>query len=173
MDLEIAIIGVCLARKEALQLAACGLCAKPLERRLGVGDHSSFTLGLGELDQLEGFRDLSLDPLIAADCVVEPGAFPEQLLCPGGIIPEPRILGLGVQLRKTTGCGLPVKDASSAVPTTCLCRRRPPESRHAWFTPFCVPLRHSRESDAKAGIQGDRYSARQPWAPAFAGVTPI
>jgi hypothetical protein len=90
-----------------------------LERGFGIGDDGRLALGLAHLDQLEGVGDLPLDPAITADRLVEPGALAQQLLCRRGIIPQPRILGLGVQLGEAAGCSLPVKDASSAAPTTC------------------------------------------------------
>jgi len=119
MHFEIAVVGVRFAGKKALQFAPRGLCAQLFQGRLRVGDDGSLALGLTQLDQLDGFGDLPLDPLIAADCVVEPGALAQQLLRRSGIIPQPRVLGLRVQLGEATVCRLPVKDASSAAPTTC------------------------------------------------------
>ena len=119
MHLEIAIIGVGLAGEQAFELAPRRLRAQPFERRLGIGDDGGLALGLTQLDQLEGFADLPLDPPIAADRLVELGALAQQLLRRGGIVPQARVLGLRIQLGETAGCGLPVKDASSAAPTTC------------------------------------------------------
>jgi hypothetical protein len=135
MHLEIAVVGIGLTGEEALELAPCRLGTEPRERRFGIGNYSSLAFGLAQLDQLEGFRDLALDPPIAADRLIEPGALAQQLLRPRRVIPQTRILGLGVQLSEAASCGLPVKDASSAAPATCLCRWRPPEFRRAWFTP--------------------------------------
>jgi hypothetical protein len=118
MDLEIAIVGVGLAGKQAFELASRRLGAQPLERRLDVGDDAGFALGFTELDQLDRLVDLALDPPVAADRLVEPGALTQQLLRARGIVPQVLILGLRVQLGKTAGRGLPVKDASSAAPTT-------------------------------------------------------
>ena len=118
MDLEIAVVGVGLARQQAFELAPCSLGAQPLERRLGLGDDAGLALGLAELDQLDRLVDLALDPPVAADRLVEPGALAQQLLRARGIVPQVLILGLRVQLGETAGCGLPVKDASSAAPTT-------------------------------------------------------
>jgi hypothetical protein len=119
MDLEIAIVGVGLARKEALQLSASRLRAQQFERCFGIGDHVGFALGLAQLDQVDRFCDLALDPLVAANRLVEPCALTEQLLRRGRIIPQARVLGLRVQLGEPAGCGVPVKDASSAAPATC------------------------------------------------------
>jgi hypothetical protein len=118
MDFEIAIIGVGLAREKALELASCRLCAQPLERRLGLGDNSRLALGLAQLDQLEGFFDLTRDPPVAADRLVEPRALAQQLLRARRVVPKVRILGLLVQLGEAPGRCLPVKDASSAAPAT-------------------------------------------------------
>jgi hypothetical protein len=119
MHFEIAVIGVRLAGKEAFELAPRRFRAQPLERSFGIGDDGRLALVLTHLDQLEGVGDLPLDPAIAADRLVELGALAQQLLCRSGIIPQPRILGLGIQLGETAICSLPVKDASSAAPTTC------------------------------------------------------
>jgi hypothetical protein len=118
MDLEIAVVGVGLAGKQTFELTSSRLGAQPLERRLGVGDDAGFALGFAELDQFDRLLDLALDPPVAADRLVEPGAFTQQPLRARGIVPQVLILGLRVQLGETAGRGLPVKDASSAAPTT-------------------------------------------------------
>jgi hypothetical protein len=118
MDLEVAVVGVGLARQQAFEFASRRLGAQPLERRFGLGDDTGFALGLAELDQLDRVCDLALDPPVAADRLVEPGAFTQQPLRARRIIPQALILGLRVQLGETAGRGLPVKDASSAASTT-------------------------------------------------------
>jgi hypothetical protein len=118
MDLEIAVVGVGLARQQAFELAPRRLGAQSLERRLSLGDDAGFALGFAELDQLDRLVDLALDPPVAADRLVEPGALTQQPLRARGIVPQVLILGLRVQLGETAGRGLPVKDASSAAPTT-------------------------------------------------------
>ena len=118
MDLEIAVVGVCLARQQAFEFAPGGVGAQPLERRLGLGDDPGFALGLSQFDQLERVGDLALDAAVARNRMVEPGALAQQLLRDAGIVPQARVLGLGVQLGEAPCCGLPVKDASSAAPAT-------------------------------------------------------
>jgi hypothetical protein len=118
VDLEVAIVGVGLAREKALELASGRLGAQPLECGLGLGDNAGFALALAQLDQLEGFLDLALNPPVAADRLVEAGAFAQQLLRARRVVPQTRILGLRVQLGEAPGRGLPVKDASSAAPAT-------------------------------------------------------
>jgi hypothetical protein len=119
MHFEIAVVGVGLAGEQALELAPRRFRAQLFERRFGVRDDGRLALGLTHLDQLEGVGNLPLDPAITVDRLVQLGAFAQQLLCRRGIIPQPRILGLGVQLGEAAVCSLPVKDASSAAPTTC------------------------------------------------------
>jgi hypothetical protein len=119
MHFEVAVVCVRLAGEEAFELSPSRLRAQPFERRFGIGNDGRLALGLTHLDQLEGVGDLPLDSAIAADRLVELGALAQQLLRRGGIIPEARILRLGIQLRETAVCGFPVKDASSAAPTTC------------------------------------------------------
>ena len=118
MHFEIAVIGVGLAGEQALELAPRRFRAQLFERRFGVRDDGRLALGLPHLDQLEGVGNLPLDPAITVDRLVQLGALAQQLLCRRGIIPQPRILGLSIQLGEAAVCSLPVKDASSAAPTT-------------------------------------------------------
>ncbi len=75
MDFEIAVIGVGLARQQAFELAPRRLGAQPFECRLGFADDAGLAFGLAQLDQLERVGDLALDPPVAADRLVEAGAF--------------------------------------------------------------------------------------------------
>ena len=118
MHFEIAVVGVGLAGKQAVELTPGGFSAQLIERRFGVGDDRVITLGLAKLDQLAGLFNLALDPPVATDRLVEAGALAQQLLRRSGIVPQLRILGLRVQLGEASGRGLPVKDASSAAPAT-------------------------------------------------------
>jgi hypothetical protein len=59
------------------------------------------------------------------------GALAHHLLGALRIVPEIRVLGLGVQLIETQGGGIDVKDASSAGPTTDESRRPPLGFRRA------------------------------------------
>jgi hypothetical protein len=119
MHLEIAVVAIGFAGEKAFELASRRFRAQSLERRLGIGDHASLALGLPQLDQFEGFGDFPRDALIAANCLVESRALAEQLLCRFRIVPQAGIFDLSVQLREAASCGIPVKDASSAAPTTC------------------------------------------------------
>ena len=118
MDFEIAIVAVGLARQQAFELAPCRLGAQLFERGLGLGDDLRLALGLAELDQFERVVDLALDAPVAGDRLVEPGALAQQLLRRGGVVPQARVLRLGVQFGQAPGCRIPVKDASSAAPAT-------------------------------------------------------
>jgi hypothetical protein len=118
MDLEIAVIGIGLARKQALELALGDLDAQLLEVGLGLGDDTLIALGVTELDETELVVELALDPAIAIDGIVELVALAQRCLRGFGLVPELRVLGLGVQLLQAA-CGVvPVKDASSAGPAT-------------------------------------------------------
>jgi len=140
MHLEIAVVAIGFAGEKTFELASRRFRAQSLECRLGIGDHASLALGLAQLDQFERFGDFPLDALVAADCLVESRALAEELLCRFGFVPKAWIFNLGIQLCEAASCGIPVKDASSAAPTTCGCRRQPPESRRAWLTPYsCSP----------------------------------
>jgi hypothetical protein len=87
MDFEIAIVAVGLARQQAFELSPGCLGAELSERGLGLGDDLRLALGLAKLDQFKGVVDLALDPPIAADCLVQPGALAQQLLRRGWVIP--------------------------------------------------------------------------------------
>ncbi len=119
MDFEIAVIGVGLAREQAFELAPCRLGAQLLERRLGLGDDRASPSASPSSISSRASVDLALDPPVATDRLVELGALAQQLLRRSGVVPEARVLGLRVQLGEASGCSLPVKDASSAAPTTC------------------------------------------------------
>ena len=114
MDLEIAIIGVGLAREEALDLAALSLLAQLFEAGLGFGDDRGVAFCLAELDEAKLIVELALDPTIAVDGAVELVALAQQCLREGGLFPQLGVFRLGVQLVEAAGCVVPVKDASSA-----------------------------------------------------------
>ena len=118
MDLEIAVIGIGLAREQALELALGDLGAQLLEIGLGLGNDTLIALRLAELDEAELIVELALDPAVTADGVVELIALAQRRLRGLGLVPELRILGLGVQLREPASGVIPVKDASSAGPGT-------------------------------------------------------
>jgi len=96
MHLDITIVGIGFAGKQAFELAPCRFQPETFERRLGIGDTISVALGLAEFDQFERFGDFPLDPLIAANRLVESRALAEQLLCCFGIFPQARIFGLSI-----------------------------------------------------------------------------
>ena len=118
MDFQIAIVAVGLARQQAFELAPCRLGAQLFERGLGLGDDLRLALGFAERDQFERVVDLVLDAPVAGDRLVEPGALAQQLLRRGRVVPQARVLRLGVQFGQAPGCRIPVKDASSAAPAT-------------------------------------------------------
>jgi hypothetical protein len=118
VNLEIAVIGVGLARQQAFEFASGRFGAQPLERRFGLGDNRVLALALAQLDQLARLVDLALDAPVAADRLVETSAFAQQFLGCLRVVPEVRVLRLRVQLGKAPGRGVPVKDASSAAPAT-------------------------------------------------------
>jgi hypothetical protein len=87
MDFEIAIVAVGLARQQAFELAPRRLGAQLSERGLGLGDDLRLALGFAKRDQFERIVDLALDPPVAADCLIEPGALAQQLLRSGWVVP--------------------------------------------------------------------------------------
>jgi hypothetical protein len=94
------------------------LLAQGVEQLLGVGDDRRVALGVAERDQLDRLIDIVLDALVAVDRAFEPGALAQDRLRGGRIVPQLRVFGLGVQLGQAAVGDVPVKDASSAAPTT-------------------------------------------------------
>jgi len=118
MDFEVAIVGVGLARQQALDLALARFFAQLFEVLFGFRDDRRVALGIAELDQLDRVIDLALDPTVAVDRAVQAGALAQQRLRRGRIVPQLGVFRLGVQLGEAAVGRLPVKDASSAAPTT-------------------------------------------------------
>jgi hypothetical protein len=87
MDFEIAIVAVGLPRQQAFELAPRRLGAQFSERGLGLGDDLRLAFGLAQLDQFKRIVDLALDPPVAGDCLIEPGALAQQLLRRGRVVP--------------------------------------------------------------------------------------
>jgi len=118
MDLEVAVVGVGLAREQAFELALLRLLAEFFERCPGLRDNPLIALGLAQADQLDRILDLAFDPAVALDRPLQAGALAPYLLRFGLVIPQLGVFGLGVQLGEAAVGRLPVKDASSAAPAT-------------------------------------------------------
>jgi hypothetical protein len=118
MDFEVAVISVGLARQQALDLALPRFFSQLFEVYFGFRDDRRIALGIAELDQIDRVIDLALDAAVAVDRAVQAGALAQQRLRRGRIVPQLGVFRLGVQLGEAAVGRLPVKDASSAAPTT-------------------------------------------------------
>ena len=98
MHLEISVVAVGLAGKQALELALAGLRAQALQRRLGLGKDGLVVLGLRELDQAQRVLELALDLAVALDAALQARALAQQRLRRRGLLPEVRVLDEGVEL---------------------------------------------------------------------------
>jgi len=98
VHLEIGVVGIGLAREQALELALAGLLAQALQRRVGLGEDGLVVLGLRELDQAQRVLELALDLAIALDAALEARALAQQRLRRRGLLPEVRILDESVEL---------------------------------------------------------------------------
>ena len=98
MHLDVGVVGVGLAREQALELALAGLLAEPLQRPLGLSEDRLVVLGLRELDQAQRVLELALDLAIALDTALETRALAQQTLRRRGLIPELRVLDEGIEL---------------------------------------------------------------------------
>jgi hypothetical protein len=94
------------------------LVAQGCEIGLGLGDDCIVVLGVAEFDQFDGLLDFALDAPIALNRALQLVALAQDLLGGRGVVPELGVFRLGVQLGEAPVCDVPVKDASSAAPTT-------------------------------------------------------
>ena len=113
MHLDIAVVGVGLARQQRLDRAPLRLLVELLELRLTLGNGGAIVLGLAQLDQRDAVIELALELLVGVDRALELLALAHDLLRRLGVIPEPGILGFVVQLGEPGVRGVPVKDASA------------------------------------------------------------
>jgi len=132
MDLEVAVVGVGLAREQAFKFALRRFGAQLFQRRLGVLDDAVVALGLTQLDELDRVLVVPLDAPVAADQMVEPVALADQLLRRVGVVPKVRVFGLLGQLVEAPRRDIPVKDASAAGRAISRSRRSTPGFPRAW-----------------------------------------
>jgi hypothetical protein len=118
MDLQVAVIGIGLAREQRLELAPRHLGLEGAQRLLGLVDDRLILLGLAELDHADIVLEVALDPPDGGELILEVGAFLHQALGALIVVPQIGIFGEGVQLLEPPACLVEVKDASSAVPRT-------------------------------------------------------
>src|SRR5262245_49741283 len=118
MDLEIAVVGVGLAREQRLELAARDIRAQLLERGLGLRHHLLIALGLAELDHGQLVVELALDAGDRVELILERGALLHYALRALLVVPEIGVFGLAVELVEALARLVEVKDASSAVRPT-------------------------------------------------------
>ncbi len=112
MDFEIGVAGVCLARKQGLDLVLIRPVGERLQRGDGFVHQILVTFGFGHFDEFGGIGLLAVDSAGRADRRVEPGALAHHLLRLLLIVPQGRILDPGVQLIELSKGDIPVKDAS-------------------------------------------------------------
>ena len=107
-----------LAGEQAFDFLAFGLDGQSLQRGHTIGHHGGVGLGRGPLDQFDGIGGLALDAQHIVDAGLKLVALTHQNLSGGCVIPQRGVLGAVVQLLKTGIGDIPVKDASSAAPST-------------------------------------------------------
>ena len=118
MDLDIAVVGVGLAREQRLELPAIDLGLELPERLLGLGDDARILLGLAEADHGDLVVELLVDAGDGGELAFERGALLHHALRALLVAPEARILGLAVELGQADARLVNVKDASSAARPT-------------------------------------------------------
>ena len=85
------------------------------ERGDRVVDQAAVALGLGHLHQLDGVGELLLDRPGGADRLVEPAALAHHHLRRLGIVPQARVLDLGVQLVEPLQRPVPVEEPAQQI----------------------------------------------------------
>ena len=85
--LEVAVVGVGLARKHRLDLARLGLAGERADRGLGLADDAGVALLFAELDQPDIVIERARQPLDRLDAVLEALALAHQLLRFGRVVP--------------------------------------------------------------------------------------
>ena len=110
IDLDIAVVGVGLARQQRRDLVALGPRGEVGEAVDAFDDQRLVALGLGHLDQLGGVAQLALDRLGRVDRLVEPAALAHHFLRRLGIVPQRRLLDLGVELLEPPLRPVPVEE---------------------------------------------------------------
>ena len=120
VDLEIAVVGVGLAREQRLEFAPRHLGLESLQRRLGFGDGLVVLLGLAEFDHGELIVELLLDAADGGELVLERGALAHHALRALLVVPEIGVFGLLVQLGETRARGIDSQRCLLSSPTDCL-----------------------------------------------------
>jgi hypothetical protein len=116
IHLHIGVIGIGLAREQALYLAALGLGGQGVQVGDGGIGSGGIALRLGQLDQFHGIGHGLFELADALDLVGQAVPLAHHLAGGLGIRPQGRVLRPGVQLIEFPDGGIPVKDASSAGP---------------------------------------------------------
>ncbi len=118
VDFKVAVIAVRLPRKQAFGLTPLGFFRKRAQAGQRFGHDSRIAFHFRQFHQFDRIVHIGFKPLHALDLVGQQRALAHELLGGFGIIPQLRVFGPVVQLRKAVDCDIPVKDASSAVPPT-------------------------------------------------------
>ncbi len=131
LDLQEAVVLVGFARQQRFQLRLLGTAEQFAHRRLGLGHDVGVAFGFGQFKQIGGIAQIAVQTVDFLDAGFDLGALAHQRLRLGGIVPDVRAFGEGVQFFETELCLIVVKDASSAVLRTARSRRPCSEIRRA------------------------------------------
>jgi len=112
VDFDIAVVGVSFAREQRLDLVLLGARGERGEARHRLVDHRLVAFHFGEFDQFGGVGAFPFDRARRADRLVEPAAFAHDLLRRPGIIPQCRILDLGIELVEPPHRAVPVEETA-------------------------------------------------------------
>ena len=118
MDFEIGIIGIGLARKQAFKFTLGSDFANIAQALLGLGNGFGIAFGFAKLDQTDIVFEFLGKRLVTIDGIIKPGAFLHDFLRVFRLVPQRGIFGQRVQFVEASKSVIPVKDASSAVPST-------------------------------------------------------
>ena len=118
MNFEIGVEPVSLAGEQRFKLLTRDILLQRLECVLGLGHNGFIVLGFAEFDHTDLILEFALDLADAGELALKRGPLLHQLLGLLRIVPEIGVFGEVVQFGETRGCGIDVKDASSAARLT-------------------------------------------------------
>jgi hypothetical protein len=110
IDLDIGVVGVRFPGEQGGDLVALGTLGEFGEAGDGVVDQRAVALAVGELHQLQCIGELTLDRAGRPYRMLQPLALAHHLLRRLGIVPQRRLLDLGVQLFQPAVGAVPVEE---------------------------------------------------------------
>jgi hypothetical protein len=106
-------VRVHLAGEHALEFQLLDLRREPAHVALDLGDRALIRLRRREVQQLARIGERGLEPIEAADDLLQLGPLPAELLRPVGLVPDTRLLELALYFLQPLVLVVVIKDTSS------------------------------------------------------------